>query len=131
AATSGLVACSGGGATRARVDPPKHPNVVLVLADDLDLREVRYLPHVQALIAQQGATLDRYFISNSLCCPSRTTMLLGQYAHDTGVLANSGPQGGFGALHARKGEQSTVATWLRAAGYDSALIGKYLNGYPG
>jgi arylsulfatase A-like enzyme len=126
-AVTGLVACSGGG---SKVDLPKHPNVVLVLADDLDLREVQYLPHVQSLIAHQGATLDSYFISNSLCCPSRTTMLLGKYAHDTGVLANSGTSGGFGALHARNGEDSTIATWLKDAGYDSALIGKYLNGYP-
>jgi N-acetylglucosamine-6-sulfatase len=127
-ASTGLTACSGG--KSSKVDPPKHANVVLVLADDLDLREVQYLPHVQSLIAKQGATLDNYFISNSLCCPSRTTMLLGQYAHDTGVLANAGTNGGFEALHARDGERSSVATWLHDASYDSALVGKYLNGYP-
>src|SRR4051812_35564501 len=65
------------------------PNVVFVLADDLDLREIAYLPSVERLIRDQGMALDDYFISNSLCCPSRTTMLRGEYAHDTGVHSNS------------------------------------------
>ncbi len=123
-----LAACSGGSSHGFK--KPSRPNVVVVLTDDLDLREVSYLPHVRQLIASQGMTLDDYFISNSLCCPSRTSMILGQYAHNTGVFANAGPNGGFQALYHRKGEQSTIATWLQSGSYDSALIGKYLNGYP-
>ena len=51
------------------------PNILFVLADDLDLAEMRYLPHVQSLITREGTAFDQYLVSNSLCCPSRTTTL--------------------------------------------------------
>src|SRR4051812_50178350 len=68
----------------------RRPNILFVLADDLDRAEMRYLPHVQSLLAAQGTTFDQYLVSNSLCCPSRTTTLRGQYAHNTGVWTNGG-----------------------------------------
>ncbi len=106
------------------------PNIVFVLTDDLDMREVSTMPNVKALIASQGATFSNYFVSNSLCCPSRATTLRGQYAHNDGVESNGGGNGGFEAAYAKGIERSTVATWLHGAGYRTALIGKYLNGYP-
>lgn len=106
------------------------PNILFVLADDLDLAEMRYLPHVQSLIAREGTTFDQYLVSNSLCCPSRTTTLRGQYSHNTGVWTNGGDNGGFERAHANGVEQDTVATRLHAAGFTTALAGKYLNGYP-
>jgi len=108
----------------------RRANVLFVLADDLDLAEMRYLPHVQSLIAHQGTTFDQYLVSNSLCCPSRTTTLRGQYAHNTGVWTNGGDNGGFERAHANGVEQDTVATRLHHAGYTTGLAGKYLNGYP-
>ena len=62
--------------------------------------------------AAQGTTFDDYFVSNSLCCPSRTTTLRGQYAHNTGVWTNGGDNGGFERAHANGVEQDTVATRL-------------------
>ena len=56
-----------------------HP--VGALADDLDVSEMQYLPTVRKLIGDEGVTLDNEYVSNSLCCPSRATMLRGQYAH--------------------------------------------------
>ena len=101
-----------------------------MLADDLDLAEMRYLPHVRALVGAHGTTFDDYFVSNSLCCPSRTTTLRGQYAHNTGVWTNGGDNGGFERAYANGVEQDTVATRLHRAGYTTSLVGKYLNGYP-
>jgi arylsulfatase A-like enzyme len=108
----------------------RQPNILFILTDDLDLREVSVMPHLRTLLAARGATFRNFFVSVSLCCPSRSTCLRGQYAHNTGVLTNKGTQGGFETAYALGLEQSTVATWLHDAGYRTALIGKYLNGYP-
>ena len=108
----------------------RRPNILFVLADDLDLAELRALPHVHALVGTAGTTFDQYLVSNSLCCPSRTTTLRGQYAHNTGVWTNGGDNGGFERAHANGVEQDTVATRLHHGGYTTSLVGKYLNGYP-
>ena len=108
----------------------RKPNILFVLADDLDLAEMRYLPQTRALVGAHGTTFDDYLISNSLCCPSRVTTLRGQYAHNTGVWTNGGDNGGFERAHANGIEQDTVATRLHRAGYTTSLTGKYLNGYP-
>jgi arylsulfatase A-like enzyme len=106
------------------------PNILFVLADDLDLAEMRFMPHVQALIGRHGTTFDQYLVSNSECCPSRATTLRGQYSHNTGVWSNGGDNGGFERAYANGIEQDTIATRLHRAGYRTALAGKYLNGYP-
>jgi arylsulfatase A-like enzyme len=107
------------------------PNILFVLTDDLDLGELAQMPIVQSKLAQQGVTFQNNFVSVSLCCPSRSTTLRGQYSHNTGVKTNGGGNGGFGTAHSLGIESSTIATWLNDAGYRTALIGKYLNGYPG
>ena len=109
---------------------PSRPNILFILTDDLDAAELSYLPKVKALIASQGVSFSNYFVSVSLCCPSRATMLRGQYAHNTGVMTNNGKNGGFEAAFARGIEKSTIATWLQGSGYRTAFYGKYLNGYP-
>jgi arylsulfatase A-like enzyme len=108
----------------------KRPNILFVLTDDLDLAEMRFLPHVHALVARHGTTFDQYLVSNSLCCPSRATTLRGQYAHNTGVWSNGGDNGGFQRAYADGIEADTIATRLHRAGYTTSLAGKYLNGYP-
>ena len=108
----------------------RHPNIVFVLTDDLDAAELHWMPFTRHLVGAAGVTFDHYFVSNSLCCPSRVTTLRGQYAHNTGVWTNGGTNGGFEEAHERGVEQDTVATRLFGAGYRTALVGKYLNGYP-
>jgi arylsulfatase A-like enzyme len=116
---------------RVQQAPPARPNNILfVLTDDLDAAELAYLPHVKTLVADQGVSFANYFVSVSLCCPSRSTMLRGQYSHNTGVKTNGGGNGGFETAFAQGVEKSTVATWLQSGGYRTALYGKYLNGYP-
>jgi N-acetylglucosamine-6-sulfatase len=106
------------------------PNIVLILADDLDSEAIRYVPKLKTLIADQGVTFPNYFVSMSLCCPSRSTTLRGQYAHNTKILGNSLPAGGFQKFFQLGEEESTITTWLQNAGYRTLLAGKYLNGYP-
>ena len=104
------------------------PNIVFVLTDDLSWNLVRYMPHVQDL-QRRGMTFSRYYVTDSLCCPSRSSIFSGRYPHNTRIFTNKVPDGGFDAFHARGEEGSTWATDLQAAGYRTAMMGKYLNGY--
>src|ERR1700730_11015858 len=106
------------------------PNVLFILTDDLDLREISHMPNLRSLLIDRGVSFSHYFVSVSLCCPSRSTTLRGQYSHNTGVETNGGSNGGFETAHRLGIEKSTIATWLQHAGYRTGLIGKYLNGYP-
>jgi arylsulfatase A-like enzyme len=106
------------------------PNIIFILTDDLDARSVAFMPRVQALLAARGTTFSHFYVTDSLCCPSRSSILRGQYLHNHGVLSNQPPSGGFPQFYALGNEASTVGTWLHAAGYHTALLGKYLNDYP-
>ena len=123
-----LTAAVGTCSTATAQAPAQRPNIVFVLTDDLSWNLVRYMPHVEAL-ARDGMTFSRYFVTDSLCCPSRSSILSGRFPHDTGVYSNTGPNGGFDVFHARGEEADTFATALQGAGYRTAMMGKYLNGY--
>jgi N-acetylglucosamine-6-sulfatase len=111
---------------------PGAPNIIMVLTDDQDVQlgSVNYMPNVKRLLTQQGISFSNFLVPLSLCCPSRTTILRGQYPHNTQVLTNSLPTGGFEKVFADNLESSTVATVLQGAGYKTVMLGKYLNGYP-
>ena len=104
------------------------PNIVFVLTDDLAWNLVQYMPHVLAM-QKAGVTFGNYFVTDSLCCPSRSSIFTGRYPHDTGVFRNTGKDGGYLVFRDRGHESATFATWLSAAGYRTAMLGKYLNGY--
>jgi N-acetylglucosamine-6-sulfatase len=87
-----------------------------------------FMPQVQEL-ESQGMTFNDYFVSDSLCCPSRASIFTGNFPHDTGVFSNVGPDGGIGAFYAHDDEQQTFNLALQRAGYVTAMMGKYLNGY--
>jgi arylsulfatase A-like enzyme len=106
----------------------KHPNIVFILTDDLAVNLVQYMPHVLAM-RKAGTNFANYFVTDSLCCPSRSSILTGRFPHDTGIFKNTGDDGGFLAFHARHHERVTFATALQAAGYRTGMLGKYLNGY--
>ncbi|MGN6609793.1 MAG: sulfatase family protein [Jatrophihabitans sp.] len=107
---------------------PDRPNIVFVLTDDLSSELLRWMPAVQAL-ERRGTTFRDYIVSDSLCCPSRTSIFTGNYPHTTGVVRNVGADGGLNAYLAHGDGTATFATALRAAGYRTAFMGKYLNGY--
>lgn len=109
-------------------EPGGPPNVVLILTDDQRWDTVSEMPTVMSDLAGRGITFERGYVSNPLCCPSRASILTGLYSHSTGVYTNQArAHGGFAAFD----DRSTIATWLDEAGYRTALIGKYLNGYEG
>jgi arylsulfatase A-like enzyme len=107
---------------------PGHPNIVFVLTDDLSMDLLPYMPQVRAL-QHQGMTFNNYFVSDSLCCPSRASIFTGQFPHDTGVFTNAGANGGIGAFFAHGDENNTFNLALQQSGYQTAMMGKYLNGY--
>ncbi|WP_203826807.1 sulfatase family protein [Actinoplanes palleronii] len=104
------------------------PNIVFVLTDDLSDDLLPYLPNVLAL-QKDGASFANYTVTDSLCCPSRASILTGRYPHNTGIVKNNGSDGGFRLFHSRAEEKSTFATDLHAAGYRTAFYGKYMNEY--
>jgi arylsulfatase A-like enzyme len=75
-------------------------------------------------------TFRRAYVAQALCCPSRASILLGQYLHNHGVTSNAYPSGGFERFRELGHEASTIAVWLQQAGYRTILVGKYLNEYP-
>lgn len=107
------------------------PNIIVIMADDLDVGSVQrmidlgLMPNLRQHLIDEGIVFTNSFVTNSLCCPSRATFLTGQYSHNTGVLTNHAPTGGV----TRFDDTRTLATWLQAAGYRTAHVGKYLNGY--
>ncbi|MEV4136716.1 sulfatase [Dactylosporangium sp. NPDC049742] len=126
AAASAVAASAGRTAEAAEAAPP--PNIVFVLTDDLAWNLVQFLPQVQRL-QRDGVTFTNYTVTDSLCCPSRSSIFTGKFPHDTGVFTNGGTDGGFGVFKGRGNEERTYATALRARGYATAMMGKYLNGY--
>ncbi|MEW2518875.1 sulfatase family protein [Actinacidiphila alni] len=107
---------------------PDHPNIVFVLTDDLSSNLVRYMPQVGKL-EQDGTAFSDYFVTDSLCCPSRSSILTGEYPHNTGVFTNTGSDGGYGAFNSNGDEKKCYAPALQQAGYRTGFMGKYLNGY--
>jgi arylsulfatase A-like enzyme len=105
----------------------KRPNVVLVMSDDQALETQRYMPKTNELLGKGGVTFNNNFVSYSLCCPSRATLLTGQYAHNHDVRGNSPPSGGYSKLAPFMG--NSLPAWLQKAGYYTGHIGKFLNGY--
>jgi N-acetylglucosamine-6-sulfatase len=125
--------CSSGGSSSSTetTTPPRHgPNIVFVLTDDLswDLITPQFAPHIVEL-ERLGATFDHYFVADSLCCPSRATIFTGLFPHDTKVTTNLPPDGGFQKFQTQKLDGKTFAVGLHGAGYETSLLGKYLNGY--
>lgn len=107
------------------------PNFIFIVTDDMRADDDAYMPNLHTLIADNGVTFPNAYTNVSLCCPARASILRGQYVHNHGVLDNDavGTPGGFLAFHDLGLENSTIATWMQAAGYRTALIGKYLNEY--
>jgi arylsulfatase A-like enzyme len=101
------------------------PNVVLIETDDQTLESMRVMERTRALLGEQGTTFENAFVSLSLCCPSRASLLTGRYAHNHGVLDIHPPWGGFERLDGSE----TLAVWLQRSGYATVLLGKYLNRY--
>lgn len=108
---------------------PKRPNIVVVLTDDQRYDTLAAMPQVQEHMVGKGVSFSQAFVSNSICCPARATFLTGNYAHTTGVYSNRRPFGNMWGFRHGGAERSTIATWLRASGYRTSFMGKYMNTY--
>ena len=108
---------------------PARPSIVFILSDDEDVASHAVMAKTKALIEDQGTSLANYFVSYSFCCPSRSTILTGQYPHNHRIEGNEWPTGGYGKFLALGLGQATVGRWLRDAGYHTAFLGKVMNGY--
>ena len=119
-ATCSLGSALGG---EASAGPKSPPNFLIIQTDDqgLDLFNEEAMPRTFRKLVGRGTVLTRYGVSTPLCCPARAALLTGQYGHNNGVLRN-----GYEFLR-EKGQ--TLPVWLRAAGYRTIHIGKYLNHY--
>lgn len=122
--------CGGSGSPAAPPALPtpglRKPNFILIVTDDLDVATWSMVPRLQALAAE-GVSFSRAYVTQALCAPSRASIFTGQYPHNHGAVHNGD---GFREFF-MSGEASTLAVWLKRAGYRTGLIGKYLNGYPG
>jgi N-acetylglucosamine-6-sulfatase len=110
---------------RAFASVAGQPDIVLVVTDDQRWDTLWAMPRVQELLAGRGITFANAFNTNPFCCPARASILKGAYSHGTRVYQNSGTFGPFPGFN----DSSSIATWLDATGYRTALIGKYFNGY--
>jgi N-acetylglucosamine-6-sulfatase len=118
-----------GGALLARDASGASPgkNIVLILTDDMTTADLAAMPNVQSLIAAQGTTFNHAYASFPICCPSRATLLSGQYMHNHGVRGNLPPFGGWTRFVPH--EDSALPVRLKGYGYYTAHIGKYMNFY--
>ena len=120
-----------GAGSRASGANPTRPNIVLLMVDDLDtgslgqLLQAGFMPNLKTYVVDHGVTFRQFFATTPVCSPSRATLLSGRYAHNHRVARNEFPYGGVTLFD----DTSTLATWLQSAGYLTAHIGKYLNGY--
>jgi N-acetylglucosamine-6-sulfatase len=124
-----LVAGCGGEEENAPVEPDpafgRQPNVVFILTDDQDLASFnrRTMPHTFRLLVDRGTTFANHVDTTPLCCPSRAALQSGQYGHNNGVLNN---KPGYGDLEEK---DNLLPVWLQRAGYTTAYVGKFMNGY--
>ena len=96
------------------VTTSQRPDIVLILTDDQRFDTLWAMPTVRSELVAKGIEFTNGYVSNPVCCPSRSSILTGQYSHSTGVYTNhpKEPFGGFPAFH----DTSTVATWLQGPG---------------
>jgi arylsulfatase A-like enzyme len=131
---TGMVAvvCDGGspGEDPVALGPSDElPNIVVILTDDMRRDEIAFMSTLQSELVAPGIEFTNAFVVNPACCPSRASILTGQYSHTHGVYTNVSTNfGGWRAFRSHEGD--TLATRLTSR-YETALVGKYLNAYHG
>ena len=120
-----LIAGSWTDGARAAKKPnrPETPNILFISTDDQSPRSVipEAMPNLFGRLMPRATNFTDYIVTTPLCCPSRATILTGQYGHNNGVLRNFYPD--------LKQQQNVLPAWLQRAGYNTAHVGKFLNSY--
>lgn len=130
-----LLAVPSPDATARNGSSPK-PNFVVIQTDDQTYSQLyatfnngaAAMPNTLLRIAARGVTFPNYYATYPLCCPSRTSLLTGRYAHNHGVVVNYPPYGYYG-YRVSPAWTSNLAVWLQHAGYQTAHVGKFMNQY--
>src|SRR5687767_2743886 len=86
-----LATCGGRPELVVRGTPaPSAPNVLVFVTDDQRAVDtLGVMPSVRRWFARKGTTFENAFATTPLCCPSRASIMTGQYAHNHEVLKNS------------------------------------------
>ena len=112
-------------ATPVPLSTAKKPNLLMITMDDAALKDMQFMPHLQKLVADQGVTIANGIAPSPICVPARASLLSGQYAQNHHALTISGEGGGYQSFP----DANTLPVSLQQAGYDTMMVGKYLNGY--
>jgi N-acetylglucosamine-6-sulfatase len=107
------------------------PNIIFFLTDDQDIEmgSLAYMPKVQRQLIDQGATFTRMYAHVPVCCPSRSSLISGQFLHNNGCRGNAIATNCSSPAFQRGAEARSYVTDLAAAGYKTSFSGKYLNDY--
>ena len=127
--TAAVPASAPAGARHAAAATPPRPNFVVFMLDDLDALVMPYwdaLPKTKAWLKGNGLFFSNSFSTSPVSAPGRAAVLSGKYGHNSNVITNHGPRGGYPAFRDAGNEQRTFAKYLQDAGYRTMLAGKYL-----
>jgi len=118
----GLALAGALGGSQARGAGQRKPNIIYIMTDDHAAHAVscygsriNQTPNLDR-IAREGMRFQNAFVTNSLCGPSRATLLTGAYSHINGMTVNERPF---------DGSQLTFPKLLQQAGYKTAVVGKW------
>src|SRR5215210_89043 len=113
---------------RARTQGSAQPKILYLMVDDQPRHtaSARIMPKLDKYLRAEGIDFVNGYVSSPVCGPARAALFKGQYPHNTGVITNVTTHQEF---RARGLDRDTVATRLKAVGYECGYFGKYLNGY--
>jgi arylsulfatase A-like enzyme len=110
---------------RGAADASELPNVIFVWTDDQDLASFRrrFMPRTFRSFVKKGTLFNNFVVSTPLCCPSRVTSLTGSYPHNSDIYSNKN------AWSIIADRRQMLHSWMHRAGYKTAWVGKFLQGY--
>jgi arylsulfatase A-like enzyme len=117
------------GSARSMAAVAERPNIVLVVTDDLTRRDYFDLGRNLGSFTSGGTFFHNAFVTTTLCCPSRASALTGLYAHNHRITQHIDPGTGYEQYHAEGYDRNDLPAWLRISGYQTGLVGNYMNKY--
>ena len=101
------------------------PNIVFIYSDDQNASDFkrRFMPLTYDRLVDGGTNFSNFVVAAPVCCPSRVGFMTGDYPHNSGVYMN---HDGFPSMRAK---EQNIGSWMQRAGYHTAWLGKFLQGY--